>query len=43
MHAGFDLKSKWYDLHGKGWSYFIEDRLVKYYSGKNLGKREKIK
>ena len=43
VHAGFDSKSKWYDLHGKGWPYFIEDRLVKYCSGKNLGKREKIK
>ena len=30
VHTGFDPKSRWYDLHSKGWSYFIEDRLVGY-------------
>lgn len=30
VHTGFDPKSRWYDLHSKGWSYFIEDSLVEY-------------
>ena len=30
VHTGFDLKSRWYDLHNQGWSYLIEDRLVAY-------------
>ncbi len=41
-HTGFDPKSKWFDMHSKGWSYFIEDRLVKYCTGSAVGERVKI-
>lgn len=43
VHTGFDPKSRWFDLHSKGWSYFVEERLPKYCSGIPPGKREKIK
>lgn len=42
VHTGFDPKSKWFDLHNKGWSYFIEERLVRYCSGLDMGGRVKI-
>jgi hypothetical protein len=42
LHAGFDPKSKWFDLHNKGWSYFIEERLVRYCSGADMDARVKI-
>jgi uncharacterized protein YndB with AHSA1/START domain len=29
VHTGFDPKSDWYNLHGQGWSYFM-DRLDRY-------------
>ncbi len=43
VHTGFDPKSRWFDLHSKGWSYFIEERLSKYCTGIPLGKREMTK
>jgi uncharacterized protein YndB with AHSA1/START domain len=42
VHAGFDPKSKWHELHSMGWSYFIEDRLVEYCSGKPMSARKKF-
>lgn len=42
LHTGFDPKNKWFDLHSKGWSYFIEDRLVKYCTGKAVGERARL-
>ena len=34
VHTGFDTKSRWYELHNQGWSYFVEDRLAAYCSKK---------
>lgn len=42
VHAGFDPKSEWHRLHSMGWSYFIEERLVQYCSGKSLSARKKL-
>ena len=42
VHTGFDPKSRWFELHNQGWSYFVEDRLAKYCRGETLGKRGKI-
>ena len=42
VHAGFDPKNKWHELHSMGWSYFIEERLMQYCSGKPMSERKKL-
>jgi uncharacterized protein YndB with AHSA1/START domain len=42
LHTGFDPKSKWSDMHDKGWSYFI-DRLAKHCAGRTVGERAKLR